>query len=115
MNKKVILVELCQTLRRLVDILHLDKNCQWTAKFEDDLLLCEKILDGAMLKEDIYALSNSIMYVFQGMASFNDYFPATFNSVTGRYQPISGTEDFSIISDKVFNLAKKLRESDLRV
>lgn len=109
MNYVEVLKELKDSLRRLVEILRLDRRCQWTSKFENDLLWCDELLNKTPSKEEVYNLSSSIRSVFQGMGSFNDYGPAKYNPATRKCEPIPGTEDFEKVVEKVFSLAVDLR------
>jgi hypothetical protein len=108
MNNIEILKQLRESLQRLVEILSLDINCQWTTKFKNDLMWCEELLNTTPSKEDIYSLSSSIRSVFQGFGSFNDYAPGIYNPSTRRYESIPGTEDFEPIANKVFDLSVDL-------
>jgi hypothetical protein len=103
------LMELGTALRELVSFLRKDPACKWTSKFEADLADCQNLLDAGGAKEDVIALSKSITEVFQGMGSFNDYSPSTFDRTTGRYTSIPGTERFDAVSTRVFDLAVSLR------
>ena len=58
---------------------------------------------------DLNALSSSVMSVFGGMGSFNDYSPSIYNPDTGRYVAIPGTDDFQNVTSRVFDLALSLR------
>jgi hypothetical protein len=107
-NQDQTLEQLVHALKKLVDILRLDPNCPWTAKFENDLANGFELLNGKYRDDDLRSFSSSIRHVFQGMGSFNDYSPAMYDSSTGRYTPIAGTEDFEKITREVFDLSIKL-------
>jgi len=100
---------LFKSLRRLVEILQLDPKCQWTAKFRADLDLCLSLITNGFSRSDLAELSSSITYVFQGMGSFNDYSPSVYDPASGRYSPITGSEDFESVTKEVFDLATSLR------
>lgn len=106
------LIHLGAALRELVAILKKDPACKWTNKFKIDLDDCQKVLDTGGSKEDLMALSKSITEVFQGMGSFNDYSPSTYDEKTGQYTLISGTERFEDVSTRVFDLAVGLRANN---
>ena len=104
-----ILPILLDALERLVAILRLDPKCQWTAKFSSDIDLCLTLIREGYSKSDLAKLSSSITYVFQGMGSFSDYFPSSYDPISRRYAPIAGSEDFESLRKEVFDLAISLR------
>lgn len=110
MTQKETLTCLFEALKQLVDLLRLDKRCQWTTKFERDMEDTLWLLENGFTDKDVSNLSTSIMYVYQGMGSFNDYSPGVFNPKTGRYEKIFGTESFDAVSQRVYDMALKLNE-----
>lgn len=104
------LQKLSLLLRRLVAIMRLDPKCQWLPKVESDLAECLRLGGGAYSAADLINLSASITYVFQGMGSFNDYAPALYDPLTGRFAVIPGAEDFAAVSKEVFDLAIRLKQ-----
>jgi hypothetical protein len=111
MTNDLVFHDLIENLTKLVDLMRLDPNCQWLPKFESDLAVCSRLKDRGYTPDDLYALSNSVTYVFQGMGSFNDYEPGIYNKSTGRFEPIDGTEEFEQIKTKVYDLARRLCET----
>ncbi|MCG1046298.1 hypothetical protein IHE31_06155 [Mycetohabitans rhizoxinica] len=105
MNKFSTLDQLADTLLRLVNLLTLDPSCQWVHKFKLDLEQANRLKAMSFNSSDLAKLSASIRHVYGGMGSFNDYEPTWYDSATGRYVPIKGTEDFDMLRKKVFDLA----------
>ncbi|MCG1041483.1 hypothetical protein KQH60_02415 [Mycetohabitans sp. B8] len=108
MNKLSTLNQLADTLLRLVNLLALDPSCQWVHKFKLDLEQVNRLKEMSFNSSDLANLSASIRQVYGGMGSFNDYEPTRYDSVTGRYTLIAGTEDFDMLRRKVFDLAMAL-------
>ena len=96
-------------LSKLIEILELDPSCQWISTFRYSLTLASSLVGRNYEKDELSNLSSSITYVYSGMGSFNDYWPGTYNSRTGRYNQIPGTEDFEEVKTEVFELAIRLR------
>jgi hypothetical protein len=103
------LARLYVALEKLLAMMLLDPKSPWTNKFVNDKNFCDSLLRKTPSIEDLTSLSKSIIDVYQGMGSFNDYAPAVFDQKTGRYAPIPGTECFSDLASEVFNLAIELR------
>ena len=102
------LKHLMNRLQKLVALLRLDPDCQWLLKFQSDLDFCSRLVHGGYTQSELGDLSNSITYVFQGMGSFNDYAPAKYDSKSGKYLPIPGTENYESVSKEVFDRARDL-------
>jgi hypothetical protein len=110
MNEDARLQRLSDRLAELVEVLKLDIRSSWTSKFERDLALSRLLLSERPSRQDVIDLSKSVTDVYQGMGSFNDYAPGTFDASTGRYATIPGTEQFDHLSKEVFQAAVALRE-----
>ncbi|ALP68634.1 DUF6966 domain-containing protein [Paraburkholderia caribensis] len=108
MNKLTALDQLIEALEKLVALLVLDPGCQWTRKFKSDLVWARQLRAGPVAARGLADLSSSIRHVYGGMGSFNDYAPAAYESTTGRYTLIPGTEDFDMVRSEVFDLALTL-------
>ncbi|EMI53566.1 hypothetical protein RSSM_04995 [Rhodopirellula sallentina SM41] len=63
---------LIERLRRLVPILTADADCVWARHFANCLHRAETFADG-FTQDDLNGLSSSVMSVYGGMGSFNDY------------------------------------------
>ncbi|MFT3799765.1 MAG: hypothetical protein QM766_00970 [Burkholderiaceae bacterium] len=97
------LAELATNLAELVGILQHDPSCQWTRHFELCLASIELLAAGNPSQSEINELSGSVMHVFGGMGSFNDYAPWQ----NGRTIP--GMEALTDASAKVYQSALSLR------
>ena len=94
MTDAALLSELHVYLRRLVDILRLDENCQWTRKFEGNLADCENLLEKSASRDEMVDLASSVTFAMVGAGSFEDYGPDIYDPSTGRYTQRPGTEDW---------------------
>ncbi|EEF62935.1 DUF6966 domain-containing protein [Pedosphaera parvula] len=109
-NRQQQLQELTSHLSHLVEILRLDRACQWRPNFERCLEQANSLLSSGFTREDHVDLAVSIIHVYSGgMGSFNDYAPCTYDPETGRYTEIPGTAEFGDFADKVYNAALSLR------
>ncbi len=96
-------------LERLVELLKRDPGNRWSAKFENDLTASKALIDGTFSQDVATKLSQSIVSVFGGMGSFNDYSPSVYNAATGRYVAIPGCDDFGEVTTRVHDAAIGLR------
>ena len=87
----------------LVEILRLDPRCQWTSHFESCLSGAKLLSAGNPSQDELNELSGSVMYVFGGMGSFNDYAPWQ----NGRAIP--GMEALTDTAGRVYQSALVLR------
>ena len=94
-------------LRALVELLRLDADCPWTRHFESCLSRAELLPNSAPDQETLNALSSSVMHVFGGMGSFNDYAPWRNGQV------IRGMEALDAASGAVYDAALELRRIDV--
>jgi hypothetical protein len=101
--------DLESSLTRLVEMLRLDPSSQWYSSFETHLETTKALLAGQWSQADLNALSASIMGVYHGIGSFNDYAPAHFNVDSGRHTIIPGAERFAEFSSEVHSRALALR------
>ena len=97
------LEKLAICLAELVDILRRDPRCQWTRHFESCLISAELLAAGNPSQSEINELSGSVMYVFGGMGSFNDYAPWQNGHV------VPGMETLNETADNVHRSALALR------
>ena len=109
MNRPIQLQMLAASLAGLVEVLRLDDSCQWLNHFESNLHSTNKLIEVGFTADQLSDLSASIMHVYGGMCSFNDYGPFTYDASSGRYVPIPGTADFERLSQEVYDRALSLR------
>ena len=109
MNRATQLKALSKSLSELVGILRLDESCQWLGHFEASLRETNRLIEKGFGSDQLGDLSGSVMYVYAGAGSFNDYFPATFDSASERFIGIPGTENFEQLSKEVYDHALSLR------
>jgi hypothetical protein len=109
MNRLHQLQNLEASLAELVSILCLDAACRWLNHFELCLARSREYLQREFNQSELNELSGSVMHVFGGMGSFNDYFPGIFDPATGRCTPIPGTENFETVTGQVYDRALALR------
>jgi hypothetical protein len=101
-DRRAQLEELQTHLAALVGMLRLDPRCQWTRHFEACLHRAESLAGGAP-QDELNVLSGSVISVFGGMGSFNDYAPWQ------NGQSIRGMEALSDVSGAVYQSALALR------
>jgi len=102
-DRRAQLEELQTHLAALVSILRLDPRCQWTRHFEACLHRVEALAGRVLEQDELNSLSGSVMSVFGGMGSFNDYAPWQ----NGRVIP--GMESLTDASGNVYQSALALR------
>ncbi len=90
-------------LRELVEVLSLDPQCQWRDHFECCLLHATELAHDVSRQDEASSLSCSVMSVYCGMGSFNDYAPYRNGQV------IAGMEEIDRLSSNVFQSALSLR------
>lgn len=108
MKKFTELDQLIEALVRLLSLLALDPECQWTHKFSSNLAWARQLQSGQVSASDLANLSSSIRHVYGGMDSFNDYAPVAYELGTRSYISIPGAEDFDMVRSEVFDLALAL-------
>jgi hypothetical protein len=105
-----ILVEVCQNLRRLVEMMRLDSGCQWTYGFENAFENALLLSKSECSREEIIEFAHAVEALYQGgMGSFNDYAPSIYQRDTGKSLPIPGAEEFETVQGKVYELTFMLR------
>lgn len=109
MNRSRQILELEASLGQLVEILHLDPQCQWRQHFESCLARAQNFVAGGFSQTELNELSSSVTQVYAGVGSFNDYAPANYDQVSGRHVVISGAERFSEVAGQVHEQALALR------
>ena len=109
MDRHAQLKTLAEQLSQLVEVLCLDPDCQWRGHFERCLQTARGLLESSFTQDDLSSLSSSVMHVYGGMGSFNDYAPTCYDAQTGRYTAIPGTEAFDEIAGRVYDGALSLR------
>ena len=109
MNRKKQLEELVETLENLVLILRLDQDCQWTDHFRNCLERAKRLRDSGFQQKELNLLSASVMSVYGGMGSFNDYAPVLYSEEDGKASTIQGMEHLSDGSSLVYTRALALR------
>ena len=95
----------------LVDLerlLLLDPRCQWTRHFSQCLATARLLSSAGASQEQLDQLSGSIMSVYGGMGSFNDYAPAR-SAGDGVLAVIPGMEKLPEVSKRVLDAALSLR------
>jgi len=108
MNDITKLEHLIFSLEVFLKTLEHDSECQWTESFRGNLSQCQCLLLKGFTDRQLHDLGRSITSVYGGMGSFNDYFPGKYNETTGRYEEISGMENFEEQSRSVFESAQAL-------
>lgn len=101
------LAELEANLARLCQLLNLDPNCRWTRHFERFLSETKNLLAEGFCQRELNELSGSVMHVYGGMGSFNDYVPVMNTRESSRWYGEFG--DPSNIIGAVFQSAQELR------
>lgn len=94
-------------LRALLAMLRLDADCPWTRHFESCLSRADLLANETSDQQALDALSGSVMHVFGGMGSFNDYAP------WHNGQVIRGMEALDAASGAVYDAALELRRIDV--
>ena len=102
-DRRVQLEELRARLAALVKVLSLDPRCKWSRHFSACLHQAQSLSAAAPEQDKLNALSGSVMSVFGGMGSFNDYVP------WHNGQVIRGMEVLDEVSGAVYESALALR------
>jgi hypothetical protein len=108
------LSHLADALRDLVGTLAQDHSCQWTTHFRRCLAHAEELLSTGFTQEQLAELSASVTHCYGGMGSFSDYAPTRYDSSTGRYTGIPGTETFETFAGATYERALALRVTGQR-
>lgn len=95
--------ELIAHLAALSDILALDPDSQWGAHFRNCLSTARVLAGTRYDADELTGLACSVMSVYGGMGSFNDYAPWQ----NGRL--IAGMESLDEASNRVYTAARAIR------
>lgn len=109
MDRRAQLESLIGSLEQLITMLRLDPACQWREHIESSLQMARNLLESGFSQEDLSSFSASVMCVFRGAGSFNDYAPSIYDRATGRCTIIPGTEGFDQLASRVYDQALSLR------
>ncbi|OLU14782.1 hypothetical protein BVH01_16895 [Pseudomonas sp. PA1(2017)] len=105
-NSQNQLDELIAHLAALIDILALDPDSHWAAHFRNCLTTARALVGSSHDGEELTSLACSVMSVYGGMGSFNDYAPWQ----NGRL--IAGMESLDEASNRVYMAAQAIRLRD---
>ena len=112
MNRNKQLDQLVEALENLVHILRLDQDCQWTDHFKNCLEEAKKLRDNGSQQKELNLLSASVMSVYGGTGSFNDYVPVLYSEENGKASTNQGMERLSHGSSLVYTCALDLRSME---
>jgi hypothetical protein len=107
-NRPAQLQNLVLHLSDLTRLLSLDPNCQWSRHFSECLSTAKWLSSAGASQRQLNQLSGSVMSVFGGMGSFNDYAPVR-PIKNGTFSVIPGMESFTEVSGRVYDSAVALR------
>lgn len=96
-------------LSALVSVLRHDPRCQWTQHLTDCLSASERFLSAGWTQEQASDLAWSVMRIYGGAGSFNDYAPVTYVGELGRPEVLPGMEAVDTLAGKVYQSALALR------
>lgn len=102
-NPRTQLNELIAHLAALNDILALDSQTHWASHFCNCLATAKALSDSSCDPDKLTSLACSVMSVYGGMGSFNDYAPWE----NGRF--IAGMESLDEVSNRVYMSARAIR------
>lgn len=102
------LAELEEALAALIRVLALDPECQWRRHFEESAAWVEHLKERGFTQAQLNELSGSVMHVYGGHSSFNDYAPLVADG-EGGLKLIPGAEQFSEVAGLVYEKAISLR------
>ncbi|TWE05657.1 hypothetical protein FB481_10630 [Pseudomonas sp. AG1028] len=102
-NPQSQLNELIAHLEALTDILALDPDSHWGTHFRNCLTTARALAGSSHDGDELTGLACSVMSVYGGMGSFNDYAPWQ----NGRF--IAGMESLDEASNRVYMAARAIR------
>ncbi|UCJ16026.1 hypothetical protein K5Q02_19755 [Pseudomonas sp. MM211] len=102
-NPQTQLNELIAHLAALTDILSFDAHSHWGAHFRNCLSTAQALAGSSCDADELTGLACSVMSVYGGMGSFNDYAPWE----NGRF--IAGMESLDEVSNRVYMSARAIR------
>jgi hypothetical protein len=108
-NRSAQLQKLVAHLAALNDVLALDQRCQWRHHFASCLREARSLSD-QISQQKLNELSGSVMSVYGGMGSFNDYVPVIDSG--GSFIPIPGMDSLNEASELVYESALALRAGE---
>lgn len=100
--------EMISSLKEMVFILSGDRSCRWCQVFSKLLAGAELIRAGNSPEDEMQVICRSILNAYSGVKSFSEYTPVEYNPEAGCFIPISGTEEFSSVSENLRDTALKL-------
>ena len=112
-NREKQIDKLIEALEKTIKILRHDKSYQWTRHFSTCLQDAKELQNKGFNQEELNQLSATIMSVYGGAGSFNDYAPSTFSKDTGKVTVIQGMEELSHWSKLVYQYAVELRVTEI--
>ena len=107
-NRHEQLVVLNDRLGELVSILALDPLCPWHKHFIACQQEASTLLRDGISQDALNQLSGSVMHVFGGSGSFNDYAPVT-TCQDGTFKAVAGMEGVGELTGNVYDAALALR------
>lgn len=109
MGNREALETLAEDLAALVEVLRRDPGCAWTRHLASCLSTAEALLASGFEREAASALAGSVMCIYGGAGSFNDYAPVTRVRDSGRLELLPGMEAVDALAGKVYRSALSLR------
>jgi hypothetical protein len=108
MNRAKHLEDLADALAALIRVLARDPECGWRDHFDRSLAQVRRLQTGGFTQPELNELSGSVMHVYGGHSSFNDYAPLMSDG-QGGFKLIPGAERFSELAGAVHESALSLR------
>lgn len=91
----------------MIEWLSFDEGCTWITNFKNFDLNIEELINNDLNKEDITNLSKSIIEIYGGMGSFNDYYRKDLDKLSNNWIKRNG--DSNSLATEIFELATDLR------
>ena len=104
------LTQLIDSLREMVTILSLDRECPWLEPFSMLLEQAESLQVRGCTESELVLLLSSIMELYSTDRGFVCYAPLEFNPGTCGYWYIIGAENFHEVSLRLYTLAVSIPE-----
>ena len=99
------LTPLIDSLREMVTILSLDRECPWLQPFSMLLEQAESLKNRGCTEYDLIELASAIRGKYSEGSGFTSYAPLEFNPCTCGYWYIFGAENFCEVSSRLSSLA----------
>ena len=109
MERRKQLETLATDLDALIVVLHRDPRCNWTVHLEGCLATARELLAVGFIQEQLSHLSGSVMCIYGGACSFNDYAPVMRVGFAGVLEVVPGMEEVDTLAGKVYQSALALR------